>query len=653
MIKMGTRDATLLTTDLADLEMIDEYLKENMVLEKMISHRKLPGPPPPPQDEPEECKRTPQPVLVPRGTGPQEPLSVSQLSSPPSSMASPHSTQGPSRRSRVARTAVSSLMGSASRPEQGNAVFRRQEQSDTALLERFLEKPVLEVVEQPKERGMRFRYECEGRSAGSILGASSTESNKTLPAVEIKGCPPRVKEVKITVSLVTKDIPHRPHPHSLVGKDCAEGICVVRLKPSKSCKHCFSNLGIQCVRRKELDLALEKRRKQNIDPFNTGHSRSIEDVDMNVVRLCFQCELETEDKEKISLSPVVSNAIYDKKATTTSELKITRLNVTRGPCTGKTEIYLLCDKVQKDDIEIIFSLGKWEAKAEFAQTDVHRQIAIVFKSPPYQEPDIHEEVDVNVFLRRLSDHMDSEPVKFTYEPQNLDPFGVNRKRKLKSDIKFGERCSVAAQSLTLPESPDPLLFSRMPFGLSDAPAQRELGATSLGPQVLGEIHYPSPSVEVKQEADLCPGLDMLDSSDFQAIMTGISQALESSGIVAGSPLLPFPGFHLEPGSQQGYGLHPSTSAVAPTFSQDPNSNYTFPSVDFNCNLSGDGGPQLDLNFYNDVQINRYGQPANGTHPFDPLNIDPQLVVFEGQPPQPLVPRDGEGPLLETESHIEL
>lgn len=57
---------------------------------------------------------------------------------------------------------------------------------DTEMLERILRKPKLVVVEEPKERGMRFRYECEGRSAGSILGASSTETNKTQPAVEVK-----------------------------------------------------------------------------------------------------------------------------------------------------------------------------------------------------------------------------------------------------------------------------------------------------------------------------------------------------------------------------------------------------------------------------------------------------------------------------------
>lgn len=56
---------------------------------------------------------------------------------------------------------------------------------DTEMLERILQKPRLAVVEEPKQRGMRFRYECEGRSAGSILGTSSTETNKTQPAVEV------------------------------------------------------------------------------------------------------------------------------------------------------------------------------------------------------------------------------------------------------------------------------------------------------------------------------------------------------------------------------------------------------------------------------------------------------------------------------------
>ncbi|XP_029965304.1 transcription factor RelB isoform X2 [Salarias fasciatus] len=325
--------------------------------------------------------------------------------------------------------------------------------SDSDVLDRVLEKPRLVVVEEPKDRGMRFRYECEGRSAGSILGATSTDSSKTQPAIEIQGSIEHIKKVTVTVSLVTKDLPHRPHPHCLVGKDCPaeSGICVVSFNPNSSRRHSFANLGIQCVKRKDLDLSLQKRRSQNIDPFQTGHTKGIEDIDMNAVRLCFQCELEWDDGRSDSLSPVVSKPIYDKKATTTSQLKISLLNQYSGSCHGRTEVFMLCDKVQKDDIEILFRHGSWKANGEFSQTDVHRQIAIVFKTPPYQDQDISEGVEVSVVLRRISDQMESEPVKFTYLPQNIDPYEVKRKRAtIKSDISFKDKPCVVEERLQPP-----------------------------------------------------------------------------------------------------------------------------------------------------------------------------------------------------------
>ncbi|KAL0972917.1 hypothetical protein UPYG_G00196390 [Umbra pygmaea] len=242
---------------------------------------------------------------------------------------------------------------------------------------------------------------------------------------------------------------------------------------------------------------------------------------MNVVRLCFQCELEWEDGKKDFLSPVVSNPIYDKKATTTSELKINRLNIVKGPCVGKTEIYMLCDKVQKDDIEIIFKRGSWEARAEFAQTDVHRQIAIVFKTPPYQEQDVCEEVEVNVFLRRLSDHMNSDPVSFTYQPQNSDPYEVKRKRKIKSDISFSDKSCVAAQDSDVST---PQTFKPFPFMPSDSRLQEIPVPAQPGVSTMGEIHYlehqndnlfnqisPEDICQISQLLDLCdPSLLRLD-----------------------------------------------------------------------------------------------------------------------------------------------
>ena len=45
--------------------------------------------------------------------------------------------------------------------------------------------PFVEVTEQPKSHGLRFRYECEGRCAGSIPGESSTESHRTYPTITV------------------------------------------------------------------------------------------------------------------------------------------------------------------------------------------------------------------------------------------------------------------------------------------------------------------------------------------------------------------------------------------------------------------------------------------------------------------------------------
>lgn len=448
----------------AEFDLIEGIISED----NNRSAARLPGPPPPAagrrvqaplsqNHRRQNSSPTSTPILVSRGAACKPSFSTLQgtLCST-RDMASPHPSRVPSSSSSAGRGRVSSCSLASKR-----SAVSSQNQGDTEMLERILEKPKLVVAEEPKDRGMRFRYECEGRSAGSILGASSTDSNKTQPAIEIQGSIDHLKRVTVTVSLVTKDLPHRPHPHCLVGKDCpnGSGICKVAFNPHTNRRHSFANLGIQCVRRRELDISLQKRRNQNIDPFQTGHSKGIEDMDMNSVRLCFQCELEWDDGRKDSLNPVVSKPIYDKKATTTSQLKICLLNQYRGSCAGKTEIYMLCDKVQKDDIEIIFRRGSWKANGEFAQTDVHRQIAIVFKTPPYQDQDLSEEVEVNVLLRRVSDQMESEPVTFTYLPHNRDPYDVKRKRAtIKSDVRITDKPCVMAEVAPSSEPPIPFLL---------------------------------------------------------------------------------------------------------------------------------------------------------------------------------------------------
>ena len=46
----------------------------------------------------------------------------------------------------------------------------------------------VKIIEQPARCALRFRYECEGRSAGSIPGTSSSPDNKTYPTIQGDDC---------------------------------------------------------------------------------------------------------------------------------------------------------------------------------------------------------------------------------------------------------------------------------------------------------------------------------------------------------------------------------------------------------------------------------------------------------------------------------
>jgi Rel homology DNA-binding domain len=66
--------------------------------------------------------------------------------------------------------------------------------------------PYVIIEEQPAPKALRFRYECEGRSAGSIPGNNSTPDNKTFPTIKVVNYTGRAV---VVVSCVTKDFPYR------------------------------------------------------------------------------------------------------------------------------------------------------------------------------------------------------------------------------------------------------------------------------------------------------------------------------------------------------------------------------------------------------------------------------------------------------------
>lgn len=85
--------------------------------------------------------------------------------------------------------------------------------------------------------------------------------------------------------------------------------------------------------------------------------------------------------------------------------------------------------MQKEDIEVRFFSADWEDRGSFSQADVHRQVAIVFKTPAYRDPALGRPVTVHMQLRRPSDREVSEPMEFQYLPEDRDPYGTQEKRR--------------------------------------------------------------------------------------------------------------------------------------------------------------------------------------------------------------------------------
>ncbi|XP_055683183.1 putative transcription factor p65 homolog isoform X2 [Lutzomyia longipalpis] len=291
----------------------------------------------------------------------------------------------------------------------------------------------VKITEQPAPKALRFRYECEGRSAGSIPGVHSTPENKTFPSIQVVGFTGRAV---VVVSCVTKDRPYKPHPHNLVGKDgCKQGVCTVNIN-EETMSVTFSNLGIQCVKKKDIEEALRVRQEIKVDPYKTGfsHRDQPSSIDLNSVRLCFQVFVQQDKNSSyVPLPPEVSDPIYDKKAM--SDLVICKLSHCSCSVAGGQEMILLCEKVAKEDIQVRFYEEKdaqvvWEAYGDFQHTNVHKQVAISFRTPRYRTLEVDQIVKGFIQLKRPSDGATSDPLPFDYLP--LDSVLKHKRPKIEN-----------------------------------------------------------------------------------------------------------------------------------------------------------------------------------------------------------------------------
>lgn len=87
-------------------------------------------------------------------------------------------------------------------------------------------------------------------------------------------------------------------------------------------------------------------------------------------------------------------------------------------------MYLLCEKVNKKEIRVRFfevdneGNQQWESFGHFNESDVHHQVAIVFRTPPYRDQSIAKPTQVYLQLYRQRDGEFSEPRTFIYKPKN-------------------------------------------------------------------------------------------------------------------------------------------------------------------------------------------------------------------------------------------
>ncbi|CAH1187690.1 unnamed protein product [Phyllotreta striolata] len=389
------------------------------------------------------------------------------------------------------------------------------------------------IVEQPASKALRFRYECEGRSAGSIPGARSTPENKTYPTIRVEGYQSRAV---VVVSCVTRDEPYKPHPYKLVSKsnkECRDGIVSKEVNLLKSgVDVSIKKVAVQRVKLSAMLASLQLRESQRIaDPFATGfsHRNQPTAIDLNVVRLCFQVFLEgaTPGRFSVALPPVVSEPIYDKKAM--SDLTIIKLS----DCVsyvdgGRKDIILLCEKVAKEDIQVRFfeDSSDWEAFADIQPSQVHKQHAIWFRTPRYKTIDVTEPVKVFIQLRRPTDGATSDPLPFEFWPpernkrkkpkyESPDQF-INQMQEIPGPSQYGTN-----YAMIKPEprtTPSPYAGSLSPYNNPFEPAPNYTG-NILSPPTQAPLD-PLPSMgmwNIPSTSDMIPGqidVQNLDSGEI-------------------------------------------------------------------------------------------------------------------------------------------
>ncbi|EEZ97717.1 relish [Tribolium castaneum] len=306
--------------------------------------------------------------------------------------------------------------------------------------------PFLRIIEQPIDR-FRFRYKSEMTGThGSLCGQNSDRSRKqTYPTIELCNFYKRAV-VRCSIYQYNTKEDQKPHPHRLIkkqGKGEVDDPHDAYVSPEDGYVYTFHSMGIIHTAKKNLVPELVKKKtqlkkeevarlegkmreltqKEEIEIKGLAEAES-KFINLNVVVLRFDAFYENNGILHPICPPVYSHTINNLKSALTGELKIVRMDHCTSPAKGGREVFILVERVTKKNIKIrLYELDDddnilWEDYGRFSDLDVHHQYAIVFKTPPYRDPNIKSPVKVYIELERPSDRSRSEAKEFTYTPSS-------------------------------------------------------------------------------------------------------------------------------------------------------------------------------------------------------------------------------------------
>uniref|UniRef100_A0A0A9W8D4 Nuclear factor NF-kappa-B p110 subunit n=1 Tax=Lygus hesperus TaxID=30085 RepID=A0A0A9W8D4_LYGHE len=310
----------------------------------------------------------------------------------------------------------------------------------------ILEQPYLEILDQP-EPSYRFRYKRESsKPHGPLKGRLHVDRGRNHSAYgpRVKLCNFHGEEAILRVWLFCGA---EPSPHQLVSTAKVPSLNgpteeVLQYEPHQVIVSgendftvSFSKLNILHVVCGDLDYQKRYYIKKhfalsnsfipptNLPPFDpVSMKEEIKRKEKDIACLFIEA-FEKTDKGYRKLCDIISENIKNKKSPKTNDLKILKQSHEEGSCRGNQQVLIFTEKLIKDVSVEFFEEDEdgeitWSSKASFKESDIHKQVAISFWTPPYKDLHISNPVPVFFRLVRATDGATSHNRTYTYLPSD-------------------------------------------------------------------------------------------------------------------------------------------------------------------------------------------------------------------------------------------